>query len=214
MQDQSGNSGVARWRRYGAGWLPAEFSRVDGADNSIEPSLVRDVDGSLLFCARGKSEDSIHSIMVWRSVDGEEWECTINAEWTIGRGPVTVNRAADGTPYVAANPLLQGQEPFAWGERGVLQIWPLNPARDGLLDPIVVCDCMREFGESPSGEGWYVDHPSGQTVRLGGEWHHILVHRVADRGEIKDGTGPVGETGCYVSEVLSGGDMVAPWKLE
>ena len=213
MQDQSGISGVARWMRGEDGWLPTGFSRVDGADNSIEPSLVRDTDGSLLFCARGESEDSIHSIRVWRSADGEEWERTINAERTIGRGPVTVNRAADGTPYVVANPLLEGQEPFAWGERGVLQIWPLNPARDGLLEPIVVCDGEREFGESPSGEGWYIDHPNGQTVRLGGEWRHILVYRVADRGEVKDGTDPVDVTGCHVSEVISGGETKVPWTL-
>ena len=90
-------------------------------------------------------------------------------------------------------------------------IWPLNPSRDGLEDPIVVCDGRKQFGESPSGEGWYIDHPNGQTVRLEGRWRHLLVYRVADRGEVKDGTDPVRSTGCHVSEVFSRGMAQAPW---
>jgi hypothetical protein len=212
MRDLRGATGVARWKRDGPGWLPVEFHRVPGTKSSIEPSLVRDVDGSYLFCTRGERRDSIHAINVWRSLDCREWQRIIHQNWMIGRGPVTVNSAADGTPYVAANPLLEGQEHYAYGQRGVLQIWPLTRSREGLQDPIVVCDGPREFGESPSGRGWYIDHPSGQTLRLGnGEWRHLLVYRVADRGEVTDGTDPVEVTGCHVSEVVSGGGPLAPW---
>ncbi len=212
MQDLAGTSGVARWRKGKEGSLPVEFLPVSGAEHSIEPSLIKDVDGSYLFCARGESVESIHAIRVWRSVDCRNWERIIDKSWMIGRGPVTVNKAADGTPYLAANPFLRGQEPFAYCERGILQIWPLVTSREDLEDPIVVCDGNEQFGGSPSGRGWYIDHPNGQTVRLGnGRWCHILVYRVADRGEVTDGTDPVEATGCHVAEITSRGKTRAPW---
>jgi hypothetical protein len=211
MRDMNGASGVSRWKRGDDGWLPVEFHRVPGAEGSIEPSLVRDVDGSFLFCARGDTEESIHSIRVWRSMDCISWDMIVNSEWTIARSPVTVNTAADGTPYVASNPMVEDRERFAWGERGILMIWQLNPRRDDLEDPIVVCNGSEEFGESPSGEGWYIDHPNGQTLLIGGRWRHVLVYRVADRGEVKDGTSPVEATGCHLAEVTSSGENLPAW---
>jgi hypothetical protein len=157
-----------------------------------------------------ETEESIHSIRVWRSTDCASWESIIDSEWTIARSPVTINLAADGTPYVASNPLVEEQERFAWGERGILQIWPLNPQRDGLEDPIVVCDGREDFGKSPTDEGWYIDHPNGL---LGGKWRHVLVYRVADRGEVKDGTAPVEAAGCHLVEVISSGESLPTWRF-
>ena len=213
MQNLDGTSGVARWVRGDRGWLPAEFHPVSGAGDSIEPSLIRDNGGSYLFSARGESGDAIHAIRVWGSPDCLDWESMIDDPWMIGRNPVTINRAADGTPYIAANPFLRDRhEPYRYGERGVLNIWPLDSSRRKLKDPISVCDGDKHFGESPSGRGWYIDHPNGQTVRLAdGRWRHILVYRVADRGEVSYGTDPVPVTGCHMAEVESRGEVTPSW---
>ncbi len=54
-----------RWRFLDAEWRPVAFTLVAGNDKSYEPSLVRDVDGSLLYLARKDGND----IIVWRSPD-------------------------------------------------------------------------------------------------------------------------------------------------
>ncbi len=41
---------VMRWRREGDRWRPVSIFPVTGPNQSFEPSLIRDVDGSLLFC--------------------------------------------------------------------------------------------------------------------------------------------------------------------
>jgi hypothetical protein len=103
---------------------------------------------------------------------------------------------------------------YTYGERGTLKIWPLTSSRTGLRNPILVCDSRGEFGPSLSGQGWFVDHPIGATVRLGdGAWRHILTYRVADRGEVTLGTGPAHTTGCHMAEVSSTGEPFPPWRF-
>jgi len=96
--------GVMRWRRDPArGWQPIDFLPVEGSDGSGEPSLVRDRDGSLLFSACG-GRDALHDIRVWRSSDGgRTWVETVHVVGIVGATPIALNRAADGTSYVAAN---------------------------------------------------------------------------------------------------------------
>ena len=96
--------GVMRWRRDEKRWRPVSFVPVTGDDNSLEPSLIRDIDGSLLFGARGGRESTYNDIRVWRSQDGgETWAQVINVSGALSSAPVSLNQAADGTPYVVSN---------------------------------------------------------------------------------------------------------------
>ena len=93
-------SGVLRFRRTAGLWQPHTFVPVTPEDGSWEPTLVRDVDGALLLCARGKGEPNRTSIRVWRSADGgTTWRLQIETLGVISMSPVSINQAADGTPY-------------------------------------------------------------------------------------------------------------------
>lgn len=97
-------SGVMRWRRDSGAWRPVSFVPVTGEDNSFEPTLIRDVDGSLLLTARGGRESTYNDIQIWRSKDGgRSWNKIIHVRGVISSAPISINRAADGTPYIAAN---------------------------------------------------------------------------------------------------------------
>src|SRR5207247_5041922 len=97
-------AGVMRWRRGTRGWRPVEFVPVTGNDNSLEASLARDSDGGLLFTARGARVSTENDIRIWRSVDGgRSWKLALRVRGAIANSLLSVNRAADGTPFVAAN---------------------------------------------------------------------------------------------------------------
>ena len=93
-----------RWNRDGDKWHTVLFVPVTGNDGSSEPSLIRDVDGALLFSARGTDEKDENDIRVWRSADGGEvWAKCIHVSGVISEAPVTINQAVNGTPYIAAD---------------------------------------------------------------------------------------------------------------
>ncbi|MFH1007250.1 MAG: sialidase family protein [Candidatus Latescibacterota bacterium] len=101
-------SGVSRWQHGADGWRPVSFVPVTGDQAQWgEPSLIRDGDGSLLFSAR--SDCSIlpgiaFDAAIWRSTDnGETWKQVIYRKDCRSRSPVSLNQAADGTPFLAAN---------------------------------------------------------------------------------------------------------------
>ena len=202
-------SGVARWRRQDGRWHPITFVPVahqEGAGMWAEPSLIRDTDGSLLFTARGAYGDFDNLVRVWRSADnGRTWDVLIDLPKARGQAPVTLNQAADGTPYIVAN--LPGHE------RDWLGLWPLQPDRKALGAMINVRNAVEDFGPPPSGLVWFMDHPSAATLRLAdGKWHHVLTYRLMDRGEHSGGE-PTPHTGQYVEEVISAGAARPPWKF-
>ncbi len=207
------SSGVARWRREDGKWRPVTYVPVvlgepDGGNASwMEPSLVRDLDGSLLFSARGVYGEVNNLIRVWRSTDnGESWEVQIEKPNARGPGPVTLNQAVDGTPYLVCNKLGH--------ERDWLVIHPLNDERTDLLPEILVRNAIEEFGPPPKGPVWFMDHPNGETLRLGdGEWHHVLSYRNMDRGE-HSGSAPTPYTGHYLEEVFSDGPVRPVWRFD
>src|SRR5262249_46325994 len=163
-----------------------------------EASVVRDLDGELLFCARTQNRNlhDVHPIRVWKSSNqGQAWRMVLFAVG-ISSAPVTINRAADGTPYIAANRYsypahmnkgVPGIEYFKGpdgkfrsdkGSRDSLVLWPLNEARNGLEPPLVIRDGPGEFGPPPSKTWWGIDHPSSMTVHLGdGRWHNVIGYR-------------------------------------
>ena len=212
-------SGISRWRRIGGHWqlssfVPIAVSRmpenprmVHGQPQvlrQLEPTLIRDTDGSLLFTVRSAySEIEDHIIRVWRSTDAEVWDLAIEIPKGRGQAPVTLNQAADGTPYLCANRMGH--------ERDWLVLWSLKRDRSGLEKPITVRNALEQFGPPPSGKVWFMDHPMSQTVRLADEnWRHLLVYRIMDRGE-HSGFPPAPQTGLYVEEVISAGPTVPSW---
>ena len=214
--------GVSRWSRRGGTWqpetfVPIEVSRYAAEPRvvydkpmpvmSAEPSLIRDLDDSLLFTARGAGDEiDDHIFRVWRSTDGaESWDLILELPQGRGQAPVTINQAADGSPYLAATALGH--------ERGWLCLWPLNGERNGLGERLTVRDGEREFGAAPSGKPWYIDHASGGRLQLAdGRWHGVLTYRVMDTGEFSMGASAP-QTGLYVEEVISRGPEVAAWRF-
>ncbi|HUZ47293.1 MAG TPA: hypothetical protein VMW54_11715 [Terriglobia bacterium] len=230
---QGVGAGVTRWRRGQEGWRPVSFTPVTGWDRSMEPSLIRDTDGSFLFCARLSGRNAIR---VWRSSRGDKtWAKVIEVSGMTGFGPMTLNQALDGTPYVAANlydvllhPLarrFRARENSAGVIRGgpagreKLCIWPLSSDRTYLETPVLVRDAYAEFGPAPSGDTWNIDHPSALTVQLGDhEWHNIMAMRICDHGEvapiwIHHGYSPAPQSGTYIEEAISAGEPIPVWNF-
>ena len=229
-QPVSGGSGVLRCQRIDGVWRPVSFVPVTGTDGSTEPSLIRDTNGDLLFSARGKGGTRPHAIRVWRSRDGgETWKKIIHVVGVISSCPITLNQAADGTPYIASNMYLVPLDPIpkrfripadaegrvrggGW-TRQKLYIWPLGDDRAGLEAPILGRHCKAEFGPAPSGSMWRADHPSSTTVQLAdGNWHNVMGYRIHDDVESHELPSPP-QTGAYLEEVISAGEPIPTWKF-
>ena len=216
-------SGVSRWQRLDGKWQPVSFVPVaqsKEAENpriiygepiyphAMEPSLTRDTDGSLLFTARTMGDETEdHVIRVWRSTDGgASWDLIIDLSEARGQAPMTINHAADDTPYIVGTKLGH--------EREWLCIWQLNADRTGLEEPITVRNALEEFGPPPTGPIWFMDHPMAAVLQLAdGQWHNILSYRNMDRGE-HAGADSTPHTGQYLEEVISTGPAIPAWKFD
>jgi hypothetical protein len=225
-----GGGGVMRFRQTDQEWRPISFTPVTGNDRASEATLVRDSDGSLLLTARGNGEPDQHDVRVWRSQDnGQTWSKIIHVRGLISAAPVTVNLAADGTPYIAGNLYLVPLDPISarfripadkegnpilggW-TRQKLYLWPLADDRLSLSSPLLARDPHQEFGEPPGGSLWRVDHPSGANVQLrDGKWHHVLGYRIHEDVE-PHGVQPPLQTGAYFEELLSIGQAKPVWNF-
>ena len=207
VKDGASTVGVVRWQRQDGLWAPVSFSPAAAGGAWTEPSVVRDTDGALLFSTRGYGADKINLVRVWRSADGgSSWNVAVDAPNTRHEAPISINQAADGTPYIAANLLGHGRERLC--------LWPLDAERAGLGEPLLARDAREEFGAAPGGSTWMVDHPSGAVVQLAdGGWHNVLAYRILEHAEHR-GADPPEETGCYVEEVLSAGEPIPTWRFE
>ncbi len=209
-------SGVSRWQAGADGWQPVSFvpvtvTRAGDKGKWVcggEPSLIRDVDGSLLFSARSADEANF-DMAVWRSTDtGQTWEQIIYRKNCRARSPISINRAAAGTPYIAAN------LPSNCRTREVLGLWPLNENRTDFEKILIARDCRAEFGFAPSGSWWRVDHPRSAVVQLAdGAWHNVLIYQIVDNLEIEGDAAMAPQTGHYVEEVFSRGEAIPAWNF-
>ena len=234
-------SGLGRWRYGPEGWRPVSYTPVTGPgpDMSFEPSIVRDLDGSLLFCVRGKGcdaspgeeseglENTYEHFRVYRSADaGRTWQSTIHLPLMRAPSPVVLNRALDGMPYLAANPFCElmtdnlGRTIMKGKVRNRLCLWALTPDRMGVEGPVCALDADREFGparpikEERSKNIWYLDHPQGGVFSLGdGKLHGLLVFRVTDAAVTSNGALPAARAGTWVEEIFSGGDPKPVWRF-
>ncbi len=224
------SAGLMRWRPADGSWRPVSYDPITAEDDSIEPSLVRDIDGELLFCARA-TRQSGHPIRVWKSSEkGTRWKMVI-FNGGISSAPISLNQAADGTPYIAANRYqyqthVKGRASVPYfrmpdgkprpdaGTRESLMLWPLNDKRDALEIPVMVRDCLAEFGPPPHGTLWSADHPSAMTVQLGdGAWHNLLGYRAFEKEENTEFTAATQYTGAYLEEVISTGKPIPTWNF-
>ena len=190
--------GLCRWRREADEWRPVEFAPVA---EGTEPSMVRERDGALLFAVRHAGD-----IRVWRSTDeGRTWTKIVDLPQACSSAPISINRAQDGSPFIAAN--------LAGTVRAKLCFWPLNDARNGLLPPILIRDCAADFGPAPAETMWFADHPFSSTLRLGDGAHHsLLAYRViAFSTKGRGGETLTPATGTYVEEVRSAGAPLPIW---
>ena len=202
-------SGIARWRHKENGWRPVSFVPVTGYEDTwSEPSLIRDIDGNLLFSARGSGNENFN-VAVWRSMDnGETWKQVIHQKDFHARSPISLNRAADGTPYIAANLFPQSRT------REILCLWPLNADRTELGELYIARDARGQFGPAPSESWWRVDHPISSVLRLAdGKWHGVLTYHIVDNGEVDGFGSPTPQTGCYVEEIFSTGKAIPTWRF-
>ena len=215
-------AGVARWRYIEGRWRPVDFVPVAGSrpvENPdvvtgqvmdevwVEPSVVRDADGSLLMTARGcYDRRSETMVCVWRSEDnGVRWSVLLEDHGIRAESPISINTTAEGVPYIFSCPTDHA--------RDQLCVWLLRADRGGLEAPIMVRDGNRQFGPPPKGPVWFMDHPNGQTVRLAdGAWRHLLCHRVMDRGE-HGGSEPSVHSGFYLEQVATPGKATPTWRF-
>ena len=78
--------GVSRWQRRDGKWQPIAF--MPAVNSGIESSLIRDADGSLLFCTRGEHETQ-YNIRVRRSTDGgQRWKLIVDKPDIVGHNPM------------------------------------------------------------------------------------------------------------------------------
>jgi hypothetical protein len=225
-----GRCGVSRWQRRGGDWQLVAFVPISPEDDSIEPSLVRDLDGGLLFFARGRRHLG-PPVRIWRQAPGaEEWRLIIDRQRLTNSTPVTLNTAADGTPYLLLNlyqpefrvpdaPNAEGGisrlEPKGRrGERSSICLVALNEARDGFATPLLARDPLVEFGVPPRGTIWAADHATATVVQLGdGDWHSVYGYRILEWIENTHPTPPSPQTGCYLDEAFSIGPAAPPWRF-
>ena len=216
---ETDRSGLVRWQRQAGRWQPAAFTPVTVADGSFEPSLVRDPAGALLFSVRGRGPIDRNDIQVWRSADaGLDWELALHASKVVAGTPVTINKALDGTVYIAGNPDREtdslGRRQPSIEMRETLLLWPLAANSYRLLDPVLARDCKADFGEPPFGSIWRADHPVGLNVRLAdGQWHHLLAYRVLEQNECISDAPATAFTGTYLEEVQTAGPPVPEWRF-
>lgn len=197
---------VARWRRIGNQWRLAGMQTVAEEPSVIEPSLVRDGNGDLLYTARDCSQTEKACFTVWRSRDsGSTWQRILKEIGQRAHAPVSLNCALDGTVYLASCP--PEENCYHINFRESLNIWPLSPDRSCTLEPTTVRDCPGEFGK-PTHNIWRVDHPISTNARLSdGKWHHLLCYRIME----EHGAKPTETTGLYVEEVFTDNLIEVPW---
>jgi hypothetical protein len=206
-EDGRPRTGVMRWKRTSGAWRPVSFTPVSGDIETFEPSIIRDVDGTLLFTARGRGEHA-EALRLWQSKDGGvSWELTLDMPQLLAATPVTLNMMdAGGQPYFAGNPKCNqdslGRSVHSIEMRERLWIWPLGPDRRSVCEPIEAHDLAGAFGPAPNGSIWRADHPVGATLELGeDEPRHWLFYRVLEQNECISDAPITPRTGTYAQEL-------------
>jgi hypothetical protein len=231
----------SRWRYGKDGWQPVSYAPVSavGPDMAGEPSMVRDLDGSILFSVRGKGsnaapgecdlglENTYEHFRVYRSRDnGATWERAIHLAEVRSPTPVVINCLANGQPYLAANPFKplmkddEGRTIYKTRVREELMAWALTPDRRGVEKPVMLLDANARFGKARQypeighANHWHLDHPEGGVIRLrDGRWHALLAFRFTDTALCGFGIPPPPQAGAWIEEIECAGEARAPWRF-
>ncbi len=211
------SAAAVRWEVDARGhWRPQQPIRL--LDYATEPTMVRDVDGSLLLAVRPhpvKGCDDWLALRIFRSTDeGASWQLHLHIpRFLMANAPVFLNRAANGAPFVMTN---RHRVPVVHrlAKREMIWAWPLTPDRRGVGEPVLVRD-GQEFGPTPTpGSVYRMDHPTATTVQLAdGNWHCLVGYRVLEDAEMRSDAGPTPHTGLYVEEVLTPGTPTPTWNF-
>ncbi len=233
------SSGVGRWRYEGGEWRLAAFLPGVAEDNAREPSLVRDLDGSLLMCLRGAGsnappggveggiENTYHHLRVVRSTDGgKTWEPVIHR--TMGRAPtpIAIIRGHEGSMHLLGNPYRplrmdsRGKKIIGISEREEMCWWRVSADRKWVQEAVTLLDANHEFG-MPQGtkpevdaNAWWLDHPIGGCCRLSdGVWRTLIGVRCTDKASAMLGAGVTRAHGSYLLEFEMGGEAKPVWKF-
>lgn len=208
---------VSRWQFRDGAWGPVSIAYIDGSEGAMEPSAVRDRDGTILLSARRGTEFN-----VWRSADGAQtWRQVLHMDQARASSPVTVHRTVGGAPFLCANPHVGphkngiGQEISVGRWREMISFWPLTDDRTGIEAPSFSFDFDRaRFGPSPNGSAVWADHPISGIVRLADEkLHCILCLRVWVRDEVNNEVIATPMSGTWIKEVhnLNDGPELPIW---
>jgi len=212
------NAGVIRWRRSDDAWRPHSYASISSEEtntwnNSLEPTATRGADGSLYFTVRNAAQSPHkHSFRVWRSSDnGASWTQTLDRGHMHEQTTTTINTAGDGTTYIASSPYNGKDVPYS---RSKLMLWALSDDGESMEEPVVLfdSDVLPRYDDMLN---WWLDHPTGATVRLAdGKWRHLLTHRVMSESEVRGFTRDVRvESGFYIHEVESDRPAIPAWRF-
>ena len=233
-------SGISRWRRIDNAWRPVDFTPVTPGDYSIEPSLIRDVDGQWLLSVRGYGltdetrprwtegvPETWDALRLYRSPDAIHWREAMTLHVMRSISPIVLNRTVEGQPFFAGNPLRRAcfdargrLRQVAW-MREDLFLWPITDDRASVGRPVNVLDARSAFGacrDDPARHVnfWAIDHPVGAVVRLAdGRWHSLLGFRLCDTWEILQDDPPTAQSGYWLESIhaTTPGDTRPPIRL-
>ncbi len=233
--------GFCRWKFGENGWRPKEYTPVTGGDLSFEPSMIRELDGSLLMAVRGKGlkeppgavhdglENTYEHFRVYRSTDnGKTWESVLHLPRMRNATPVILNQAVDGTPFIGANPYYdakdsKGRVVPSTKRRDPLCIWPLTADRTNVEEPLCLMHAAETIGsprpiETPTmglDNLWMIDHPIGNVCRLAdGKWHSLVCFRISDNAVNSGNAAAADAAGIWLAEIGSEGEeQVEVWKF-
>ncbi len=219
-------AGVSRWRRSGGRWWPSEFVPVTPPENPYEPSMVRDLDGSLLLCVRTGLPQTKGHFQVYRSADeGRSWALSVDDPDMRCPSPVSILTTVDGRPMLAGNPFRrdyadnEGRMGHSAWMREEVDLWLLTDDRRHVRIPCRAFDARARLGpvrQDPARHinFWYVDHPVGGVFRLGdGRWRCLLGFRVCDLWDVVTGAPPAAASGFWMEEIAGGGPARPAWRF-
>jgi hypothetical protein len=234
---------ISRWQFGPKGWRPVSMRRIPepGPDMGFEPTLIRDADGSLLCSIRGKGanvppgerdatgmQNSYESFRVYRSSDnGLTWHSHLAIHGVRAASPVTINKLADGSLYIFANPTYpimkdsKGRTIPLVMHRQKLWAWPLSADRKSVGSPLCIFDAIERFGPPRPldthccDNHWYLDHPLAMPCRLAdGNWHNLLAFRIADGATNTGGALAPPQAGTCLMELPTPSQPTpAPWRF-
>ncbi len=206
--------GMVRWQYSAGRWDAVEVVPVSEPGPYFEPSLVRAGDGSLVATTRCRPDaDICDNIRLWRSADGgKTWEIVLDVPDARASGPVSVQRAADGSLFVIGNPF-RGKERSMFN-RSAVSMWPVANDFKSLGEETAVWSEADLVTNETYERSWWCDHPTGGVVRdATGKWRALYTFRVLNRGEMNGSIPTTPHTGSWIGEVHTAGDVIPEWKF-